>query len=57
MNVGASNNPFANKKKAYQQSANLMTNELTELPFFKFKQVDSRSKELADLAVSRWPAP
>ena len=51
LNIGASNNPFANKKKAYQQSAILMTNELTELPSFKFKQVDSRSKQLADLAV------
>ncbi|WP_080579880.1 DUF262 domain-containing protein [Methylorubrum extorquens] len=57
LNIGASNNPFANKKKSYQQSSILITKELSDMPSFKFKHVEERSAELADLAVERWPIP
>lgn len=57
LNIGASNNPFANKKKSYQQSSIIMTLELSKMTAFKFKQVDERSAELADLAVENWPIP
>lgn len=57
LNIGASNNPFGNKKKSYQESGIIMTNQLAGLPSFKFKQVDVRSKDLAKAAVSLWPMP
>ncbi len=57
LNIGASNNPFGNKKKAYKESGIIMTRELAGLSTFKFKQVDVRSKELAKTAVSLWPMP
>lgn len=57
LNIGASNNPFSNKKTAYSKSAILMTKDLTRLPSFKFRQVDERSKALADKAVEIWPIP
>lgn len=57
LNIEASNNPFANKKKSYEQSAILITQELAEMPSFKFKHVEERSIELANIAVERWPIP
>ena len=57
LNIGASNNPFARKKRAYKESAILLTQELTKLSSFKFKQIETRSKELADIAVELWPRP
>ncbi|MES0057281.1 DUF262 domain-containing HNH endonuclease family protein [Mesorhizobium sp. M0078] len=57
LNIGASNNPFASKKKAYRESAIMITQDLAGMSAFKFKQVEARSSELADLAVSRWPIP
>ncbi|ULJ74197.1 HNH endonuclease family protein [Rhizobium gallicum] len=56
LNITASNNPFAAKKAKYKQSSILMTKELAQLNGFKFAQVDSRSKELAKLAVKLWPS-
>ena len=57
LNIGASNNPFVKKKGAYKDSAIKITQELAQLPAFKFKQVSARSKELAILAVDLWPRP
>lgn len=57
LNIAASNNPFLAKKAAYRQSAILMTQNLVAMSSFKFKQVEARSKELADLAVQYWPRP
>lgn len=57
LNIGASNNPFARKKSAYQKSAILLTKELTWKGNFKFKDIDKRSKVLADAAVELWPRP
>ena len=57
LNIGASNNPFTRKKGAYAKSSIEITKELTEFPSFKFKQVVSRSKALADEAVKLWPTP
>jgi hypothetical protein len=42
LNVAASNNPFSGKKAEYRKSAIMMTQELCELPAFRFKQVDQR---------------
>jgi hypothetical protein len=55
LNIGASNNPFARKKKAYKRSAILLTKELTNQREFTFKTIDQRSKVLAAAAVARWP--
>lgn len=57
LNIVASNNPFGMKKKGYKASSILMTKELAHMAHFKFAQVDARSKNLADMAVARWPAP
>lgn len=57
LNIGASNNPFAKKKVAYKASSIQLTAKLAELPSFKFKHVEERSRELAQLAVQLWPLP
>jgi hypothetical protein len=57
LNISASNNPFAAKKSAYRESAILMTKELAAMSAFKFKQVEARSENLAELAVQYWPRP
>jgi len=57
LNCIASNNPFARKKAAYRESAILMTNALAARSVFKFKQVEDRSRELAEKAVALWPIP
>lgn len=57
LNISASNNPFLAKKVAYRQSAILMTQNLVDMSSFKFKQVEARSDELANLAVECWPRP
>jgi hypothetical protein len=57
LNIGASNNPFSNKKKAYRSSSIIITRDLAEMPVFRFNQVELRSRKLAALAVARWPTP
>lgn len=57
LNIGASNNPFASKKKAYKESSIQLTVKLAAMPSFKFKQVEDRSMELAKVAVALWPRP
>lgn len=57
LNIGASNNPFGRKKSAYKDSAIKLTQELVELPNFKFNNIDARSKSLAEIAVTLWPRP
>lgn len=57
LNIGASNNPFLAKKPAYKESGILITQELVDFTMFKFNQVESRSKELAENAVEYWPHP
>jgi hypothetical protein len=57
LNIGASNNPFKKKKLAYDESSIKLTQDLLEMSQFKFKNVEQRSKELADIAVGLWPMP
>lgn len=57
LNIVASNNPFRMKKQGYKASSILMTKELSQMTSFKFSQVDTRSKDLADKAVLRWAVP
>lgn len=57
LNIGASNNPFSRKKTAYKDSAIKLTQELVNLPNFKFSNIEARSKSLAEVAVSLWPRP
>lgn len=57
LNIGASNNPFGKKKGAYKSSAIKITQDVAKLPNFKFSNIESRSKVLADVAVSLWPRP
>ncbi|WP_105436355.1 DUF262 domain-containing protein [Neorhizobium tomejilense] len=57
LNIVASNNPFSIKKANYKLSSILATKELTAMSQFKFPQVDARSKQLAEFAIERWPAP
>ena len=57
LNISASNNPYRRKKKAHAQSAFTLTKTLpVKYSGFRFKQVEQRSKDLADLALSIWPA-
>ncbi|MEX1255512.1 MAG: DUF262 domain-containing HNH endonuclease family protein [Dehalococcoidia bacterium] len=56
LNIGASNNPYARKKKAYKESAFKLTSGLpSDYPGFRFAQIEARSKKLADIAVQLWP--
>jgi hypothetical protein len=58
LNIGASNNPYARKKKAYEISGLKITALLPEnYREFRYDQVEERSKELADHAVELWPIP
>ena len=57
LNIGASNNPFGRKKRAYKELAILITKELASKSNFKFRDIDKRSKNLADSAVKLWPIP
>ncbi|CAN7528639.1 MULTISPECIES: DUF262 domain-containing protein [Aminobacter] len=57
LNITASNNPFAAKKAVYKQSSILVTQDLASMPAFRFKQVETRSSQLAELAVEYWPLP
>ncbi|WP_426122467.1 DUF262 domain-containing protein [Pararhizobium sp. PWRC1-1] len=57
LNIIASNNPFDAKKNNYQKSSILLTKALSKHTHFRFPQVDARSKELAAIAVTRWPVP
>jgi hypothetical protein len=57
LNIGASNNPFNNKKKAYLDSSLKLTQELLKMSQFKFTDVDRRSDSLAEIAVALWPMP
>ena len=57
LNISASNNPYRRKKKAHVKSAFTLTKTLpVKYSEFRFKQVEQRSKDLADLAISIWPA-
>ena len=56
LNISASNNPYRRKKKAHAQSAFTLTKTLpVEYSQFRFKQVEQRSNDLADLALRIWP--
>lgn len=57
LNIGASNNPFARKKTAYKESAILLTQALLKFSNFKFKEIEKRSADLAEIAISLWPRP
>jgi len=54
LNVVASNNPFKAKCVEYAKSNIQLTQELANLPNFKFKQVEDRSKRFAEQAVVLW---
>ena len=57
LNRSASNNPFARKKAAYSESAINITKELAARSVFRQKQVEERSRALAEKAISLWPIP
>lgn len=57
LNCSASNNPFLRKRAAYNESSIKMTRELANYSVFKFKQVEERSRELAERTVALWPIP
>jgi len=57
LNIGASNNPFMKKKQSYKDSGIKLTQELLKMSQFKFKNVEQRSKDLADIAIGLWPMP
>ena len=57
LNIGASNNPFQKKKQAYKESGIKLTQELLKMTQFKFKNVEQRSRDLAEIAVGLWPMP
>lgn len=55
LNLSASNNPYGKKKEAYQKSSISLTKRLPDqFPDFRFEQVERRSNELAEKAVSIW---
>jgi len=57
LNIGASNNPFMKKKQAYKESGIKLTQDLSKLSQFNFKNVEQRSKDLADISIGLWPMP
>ncbi|QBP73865.1 DUF262 domain-containing protein [Herbaspirillum huttiense] len=57
LNIGASNNPFHKKRQAYKESGIKLTQDLVKKSQFKFKDVDQRSRDLAEIALGIWPMP
>lgn len=57
LNIGASNNPFHKKRQAYKESSIKLTQDLLKKTQFKFKDVDQRSRDLAEIAIDIWPMP
>lgn len=57
LNISASNNPFHKKRAAYKESSIKLTQELAKKSQFKFKDVDTRSRELSEIAAGLWPMP
>lgn len=54
LNIGASNNPFEEKKQRYGQSNILLTKELCKKKIWDFDEILSRSKYLAGIAKKIW---
>lgn len=54
LNIAASNNPFEEKKKNYNQSMILMTKELSNYPRWDISAIQQRSEHLADIASKIW---
>lgn len=57
LNVGIRNNPFPDKKPAYEESELLITNDLTEYDEWSEQTIDERQQELAVQASEIWPMP
>jgi uncharacterized protein with ParB-like and HNH nuclease domain len=55
LNIKASNNPFRAKKKEYKKSNIQLTQRIaSEFSRFRFKQVEQRSRDFAEIAVKIW---
>ena len=54
LNIKASNNPFLAKKIEYDKSDIKITQQLKNFYEFKLKQIETRSKNLAQKAVKIW---
>lgn len=54
LNIGASNNPFEEKKKRYAQSNILLTKEICNKKKWAFEEIENRSKYLAGVAKKIW---
>nr|WP_304220278.1 DUF262 domain-containing HNH endonuclease family protein [Fredinandcohnia onubensis] len=54
LNIGASNNPFMEKKQKYAQSNILLTNEISKKKKWNFEEIENRSKYLAGIAKLIW---
>jgi hypothetical protein len=50
LNIGASNNPFAEKKQRYGKSNILLTQEICGYIKWTFEEIEQRSKYLAGIA-------
>lgn len=57
LNIGVGNNPFDKKRRTYKESSIRLTQDLARKSQFKFKDVEGRSRELAEIAVQLWPMP
>ncbi len=56
LNVMASNYSYDEKKKFYEKSSITMTKSLPQaVPEFRFPQLQERSQQLAELALTTWP--
>lgn len=54
LNISASNNPFEEKKKNYEQSSIIMTKQLADYPKWDISTIQERTDRLADIAVEIW---
>ncbi|MGF6949102.1 hypothetical protein QF028_001607 [Neobacillus sp. B4I6] len=54
LNIGASNNPFAEKKQRYAQSNILLTKEICKNKKWTFEEIENRSKYLSGIAKQIW---
>jgi hypothetical protein len=54
LNIMASNLPFVEKKKKYEQSNIMLTKELCKVKKWTFEEISSRSKYLAGIAKKIW---
>ena len=57
LNIGASNNSFADKKEYYKQSQFGLIKELLDVKVWDIKAIEDRTKRLTEAFLNKWTSP